>query len=155
MLNTGWLAAPQYQKIMAQGTDYFKLTIQNYLDARAREDELFAPRYANPKKNIDDCCTFIINQVRQSGCNGFADEEIYSMALHYYDEEDIDIGKPLQCDVRIDHVVELTEEEKAQARQAAMQRAEREAYANLMQPKKKKPATQPEPAEKVEQASLF
>ena len=86
-MNTGWLAAPQYQKIMAQGTDYFKLTIQNYLDARAREDELFAPRYANPKKNIDDCCTFIINQVRQSGCNGFADEEIYSMALHYYDEE--------------------------------------------------------------------
>ena len=72
MLNTGRLAAPQYQKIMAQGTDYFKLTIQNYLDARAREDELFAPRYANPKKNIDDCCTFIINQVRQSGCNGFA-----------------------------------------------------------------------------------
>ena len=155
MLNTGRLAAPQYQKIMAQGTDYFKLTIQNYLDARAREDELFAPRYANPKKNIDDCCTFIINQVRQSGCNGFADEEIYSMALHYYDEEDIDIGKPLQCDVRIDHVVELTEDEKVQARQAAMQRAEREAYANLMQPKKKKPATQPEPAEKVEQASLF
>ena len=51
--------------------------------------------------------------------------------------------------------VELTEEEKVQARQAAMQRAEREAYANLMQPKKKKPATQPEPAEKVEQASLF
>lgn len=82
---------------MAQGTDYFKLTIQNYLDARAREDELFAPRYANPKKNIDDCCTFIINQVRQSGCNGFADEEIYSMALHYYDEEDIDIGKPVSC----------------------------------------------------------
>lgn len=112
MLNTGWLAAPQYQKIMAQGTDYFKLTIQNYLDARAREDELFAPRYANPKKNIDDCCTFIINQVRQSGCNGFADEEIYSMALHYYDEEDIDIGKPVSCKVVVNHTVELTEEEK-------------------------------------------
>lgn len=112
MLNTGRFAAPQYQKIMAQGTDYFKLTIQNYLDARAREDELFAPRYANPKKNIDDCCTFIINQVRQSGCNGFADEEIYSMALHYYDEEDIDIGKPVSCKVVVNHTVELTEEEK-------------------------------------------
>lgn len=90
---------------MAQGTDYFKLTIQNYLDARAREDELFAPRYANPKKNIDDCCTFIINQVRQSGCNGFADEEIYSMALHYYDEEDIDIGKPVSCKVVVNHKI--------------------------------------------------
>lgn len=103
---------PTIPKIMAQGTDYFKLTIQNYLDARAREDELFAPRYANPKKNIDDCCTFIINQVRQSGCNGFADEEIYSMALHYYDEEDIDIGKPVSCKVVVNHTVELTEEEK-------------------------------------------
>ncbi|EKC81548.1 hypothetical protein LEA_00230, partial [human gut metagenome] len=64
MLNTGRLAAPQYQKIMAQGTDYFKLTIQNYLDARAREDELFAPRYANRKRTLTIDCTFIINQVR-------------------------------------------------------------------------------------------
>lgn len=57
------------------------------------------------------------------------------------DEENIDIGKPLQCDVRIDHAVELTEAEKAQARQAAMKRAEDEAYAKLTQPKKKKPST--------------
>ena len=84
MLNTGRLAAPQYQKIMAQGTDYFKLTIQNYLDARAREDELFAPRYANPKKNIDECVNYILNTVQKSGINGFTDDEIYSMALHYY-----------------------------------------------------------------------
>ena len=120
---------------MAQGTDYFKLTIQNYLDARAREDELFAPRYANPKKNIDDCCTFIINQVRQSGCNGFADEEIYSMALHYYDEEDIDIGKPVSC--KVNHTVELTEEEKAEARRNAIRKAESEAYAKLAKAKSK------------------
>ena len=122
---------------MAQGTDYFKLTIQNYLDARAREDELFAPRYANPKKNIDDCCTFIINQVRQSGCNGFADEEIYSMALHYYDEEDIDIGKPVSCKVVVNHTVELTEEEKAEARRNAIRKAESEAYAKLAKAKSK------------------
>ena len=98
---------------MAQGTRYFKLTIQNYLDARAREDGTFRTPIRHPKKNIDDCCTFIINQVRQSGCNGFADEEIYSMALHYYDEEDIDIGKPVSCKVVVNHTVELTEEEKA------------------------------------------
>ena len=113
---------------MAQGTDYFKLTIQNYLDARAREDELFAPRY---------CCTFIINQVRQSGCNGFADEEIYSMALHYYDEEDIDIGKPVSCKVVVNHTVELTEEEKAEARRNAIRKAESEAYAKLAKAKSK------------------
>lgn len=37
-----------------KATDYFKQTIQSYLQRRAQEDELFAPRYANPKKNIDD-----------------------------------------------------------------------------------------------------
>ena len=138
-----------------KGSERFKQRIQTYLEELSEVDERFAAKFWNPKKNIDDCITYILNCVRQSECAGFDDDEIFSMAVHYFDEEDIDIGKPLQCDVRIDHVVELTEEEKAQARQAAMQRAEREAYANLMQPKKKKPATQPEPAEKVEQASLF
>ena len=129
---------------MAQGTDYFKLTIQNYLDARAREDELFAPRYANPKKNIDDCCTFIINQVRQSGCNGFADEEIYSMALHYYDEADIQVGKPVTCQVVVNHTIVLTDEEKAEARQKAIQKVQDEAYAKMKQGKAKPKAKQPQ-----------
>lgn len=41
-----------------KATDYFKRTIQSYLQRRAQEDELFAPRLANPQKNIDDCITF-------------------------------------------------------------------------------------------------
>ena len=133
-------SAPQNPKTMRtenKATDYFKATIQNYLEQRAQEDELFAPVFANPKKNIDDCCTFIINQVRQSGCNGFADEEIYSMALHYYDEEDIDIGKPVSCKVVVNHTVELTEEEKAEARRNAIRKAESEAYAKLAKAKSK------------------
>ena len=63
-----------------KATDYFKRTIQSYLQRRAQEDELFAPRLANPQKNIDDCITFILNYVKESGCNGFADDEIYSLA---------------------------------------------------------------------------
>lgn len=34
-------------------TDYFKATIQNYLEQRAQTDELFAPVYAKENKNID------------------------------------------------------------------------------------------------------
>ncbi len=113
-------------------TYYFKLTIHNYLERRAQTDELFAPRYANPKKNIDDCITFILNYVKQSCCHGFADDEIYSLALHYYDEDDIDIGKPLaNCKVVVNHTIELTEAEKAQAREKAIQRATDEAYAKI------------------------
>lgn len=35
------------------------------------EDELFAAKYDNPDKNIDDCVTYILNWVQKSGCNGF------------------------------------------------------------------------------------
>lgn len=114
-----------------KATDYFKQTIQSYLQRRAQEDELFAPRLANPKKNIDDCITFILNYVKESGCNGFADDEIYSLVMHYYDEDDIDIGKPLQCKVVVNHTIVLTEQEKAEARRKAMQKATDEAYAKL------------------------
>lgn len=80
-------SAPQNPKTMRtenKATDYFKATIQNYLEQRAQEDELFAPVFANPKKNIDECVNYILNTVQKSGINGFTDDEIYSMALHYY-----------------------------------------------------------------------
>ena len=131
--------------------DYFKQTIQSYLQRRAQEDELFALRYANPKKNIADCITFILNYVKQSGCNGFADDEIYSLAMHYYDEDDIDIGKPLtNCKVVVNHTIVLTEEEKAEAHAKAMQRATDEAYRKITQGKNK--TKKPETAT---QSSLF
>lgn len=53
-------------------TEYFKRTIQAYLEERAMEDELFAAKYDNHDKNIDDCVTYILNWVQKSGCNGFA-----------------------------------------------------------------------------------
>ena len=134
-----------------KATDYFKQTIQSYLQRRAQEDELFAPRYANPKKNIDDCITFILNYVKQSGCNGFEDDEIYSLAMHYYDEDDIDIGKPLtNCKVVVNHTIVLTEEEKAEARRQAMQKATDEAYRKITQGKNKT-----KKAETATQSSLF
>ncbi len=134
-----------------KATDYFKQTIQSYLQRRAQEDELFAPRYANPKKNIDDCITFILNYVKQSGCNGFADDEIYSVAMHYYDEDNIDIGKPLaNCKVVVNHTIELTEAEKAEAHSKAMQRATDEAYRKITQGKNKTKKT-----ETATQSSLF
>ena len=32
---------------------------------------------------------FILNEVQKSGCCGFADDEIYSMAVHCYEEKDM------------------------------------------------------------------
>lgn len=105
------------------------------MEDRAQANELFADHYINPKKTVKDCYTYIMNQVQRSGCNGFTDEEVYSMAVHYYDEDDSEVGKPINCQVMVNHTVELTAEEKEQARRDTMQRAQEEAYQQMTQTK--------------------
>ncbi|OCW93662.1 hypothetical protein A9168_10830 [Macellibacteroides sp. HH-ZS] len=131
-----------------KASNHFKNTIKAYLDQRAEQDVLFSFQYSKPEKNIDDCVTYILNEVKKSGCNGFADDEIYSMAVHYYDEDNIEVGKPMNAHVVVNHVVELTAEEKEQARKDAIQKAQDEAYKKMTQPVKraKKVALNPQPS---------
>ncbi|WP_129617960.1 PcfK-like family protein [Bacteroides cellulosilyticus] len=135
-----------------KGTEHFKKTIQAFLEQRAAEDELFAVNYRNPAKNIDDCITYILNYVQKSGCNGFSDEEIFGQVIHFHDEANIEVGKPIDCKVVVNHHVELTEEEKAQARRDAIKRAEDEAYAKLKQQREKATAKR---TVTIQQPSLF
>ncbi len=134
-----------------KSTEHFKHTIQTYLRDRAETDELFAVSFSNPDKNMDDCCTYILNCVKQSGCNGFADEEIHSWATDYWDEPNIEVGNPINCRVVINEHIELTAEEKEQARQNAIKRAENE-FHERMTKARKRPNLQPEPSV---QKSLF
>lgn len=60
---------------------------------------------------------------------------IESFDNHYYDEADIEVGEPIDCKVVVNHHVELTEEEKAEARKEAIKRAENEAYNRMAQRK--------------------
>lgn len=111
---------------MTKGTDRFKEVIKAYLDKRAAEDSLFVKKYANKKKSIDECVDYIIGEVQNSGRHGFADDEIYGMAVHYYDEETIKVAKSSGCDVVVNHSVELTAEEKEKARQEAIEEYKQE-----------------------------
>ena len=133
-----------------KGTDHFKRTIQMFLEQRAAEDELFAKSYRNPAKNIDDCVTHILNYVQKSGCNGFTDGEIFGQAIHYYEENEIEVGKPMNCQVAVNHIVELTAEEKAEARQKAIQKYQDEEVRKLQN--RNRPAAK---KETIVQPSLF
>ena len=127
-----------------KGTDHFKRTIQMYLEQRAAEDALFAKKYHNPAKNLDDCVTHILNFVQRSGCNGFTDGEIFGQAIHYFEENEIEVGKPMDCQVVVNHVVELTAEEKAEARQNALRQYQNEELRRLQMenPQRVAPARQ-------------
>ena len=58
---------------MTKPSEHFRDTIREYLEQRASADALFAASCAKEHKNLDDCITFILNYVQQSGCNGFTD----------------------------------------------------------------------------------
>lgn len=135
-------------------TEQFTRTIAEYLNLRAATDPLFAPNLAKPHKNIEDCITYILKQVQQSACNGFEDDEIYSMAVHYYDEDDLEVGSPVACHMVVNHTLVLTEEEKAEARKQAIQQYQAQELRRLQEPKRVKAKASTD-SEQVPQPSLF
>lgn len=105
-----------------KGSNAFKKTIKDYLEKRGSSDPLFARIVMKPNKNMDDCITYILNTVQKSGCNGFEDDEIYNMAIHYFDEDNINVGNPMNsAQVVVNHRVQLTEEEKTEAKRKAIE----------------------------------
>ena len=68
----------------------FETAIKTFLDNLAKEDEMFAKSYAKPNKSISECCKYIFQQVEKNRknnerCVACADEEVYGLAIHYYD----------------------------------------------------------------------
>ncbi len=119
------------QKTPAQAAaNSAKDAIKAYLDTRAANDALFAILYSKPNKNIDECFAYILNEARKRGTSVcMTDDEVFGLAVHYYDEDYIKV-EPTPANFssttsrKAAPVIELTEEEKAAAREAAIKRYE-------------------------------
>jgi hypothetical protein len=97
----------------------FQETIKNHLDKRAAEDNLFAETLKKENKSIEECCNYVMKCAQDGGCAGYSDDEVYRWAVHYYDEDDIKNITPVGGKVVINKSIQLTDEEKASARQKA------------------------------------
>ena len=137
-----------------KGTDHFKELIKYYLDNRAKEDELFRAKYETTTRTIDDVVNYIFHAVQQSGCCGLSDMEVYAMAVHAIDESHLEIGKPMDCNVVVNHHIELTEEEKAEQRAIALKRYQEEEMRKLQQRNSRPKAAKPQP-KPIQELSLF
>lgn len=90
----------------------FESAIKEYLDERAQNDSAFAERYTLEGKSIQECCKFIKQEVgkkRDKGedCVAMTDNEVYGLAVHYYDEDDIKVDDtPAQTKVAVQVVTE-------------------------------------------------
>ncbi len=118
-------------------TDHFKKAIKEQLQLMAQSDELFAESLKKPTKNIDDCITYILNTVQKSGISGWADNEIFGMAAHYYDEDSIVAAKPVDCKIVINREVQLTDEEIFMAKKHAIEELHKQEISRLTSKAKK------------------
>lgn len=137
-----------------KGSDCFQRAIKDYLDKRAAEDPQFAERYGNPEKSIEKCCEYILGEVSAMKQSGFADEEIFGMAVHYYDEDNIEIKPNSVQKVVSNYHVDLSEEEKAEDRKKAIADYQNEVGQGMM----RKPAAVAKPKaeeQQQQQLSLF
>lgn len=133
----------------------FEKAIKAYLDDRASQDEQFAQSYKKENKSIEECCRFIIGEARKRKDGNTAimsDAETYGLAVHYYDEDSIVVTEKGTGSSVAREVVEYTptEEDKENAKKAALRRLEEEAFKELHAPKKRK-----QEPEKSIQPTLF
>lgn len=115
----------------------FNETIKAYLDQRAETDALFAEKYKNQKKNIEECCRYIIGEVHAKTKTQTAvvsDEEVYGMAIHYYDEDNITVRSAPVAKTSKSKEVKLSAEQMKKLQE----QAEREYKAQLISEYKQK-----------------
>lgn len=106
---------------------------------------------------MEECCNYIIGEARKRGnAVAMTNEEVFGLAVHYYDEDDIKINHVSMSrkteDVKVTLSAEEMREAQKEARQRAIDRLTEEQYALL----KKKPSRAKKTAEdEVQQMSLF
>lgn len=134
----------------------FELAIKAHLDQRAATDALFAQAYAKPKKSIEECCRFIYGEVSKkdrggANCLALSDDEVFGLAVHYYDEDDIKVEAVYGVSGGTGHQLpnyEPTEVDIETAKRKAMQKlVDQELEKMKAKPKAKKM--------EVEQPTLF
>ncbi|RZM18131.1 MAG: hypothetical protein EOO88_41550 [Pedobacter sp.] len=67
----------------------FKAAIEQHLKELAGKDPLFAETFKKANKSIAECCNYIMSEVKKSGRDMLTNDEVFGMAVHYYDEDDI------------------------------------------------------------------
>lgn len=129
----------------------FEKAIKAFLDDKAEKDEAFAKKYKSEKKNIAECCKFIIAEVKKS-CKGneaaCTDEYVYGLAMHYYDEEDIKVpDNAPACRVVVPGDVQLTEEDIKEAKAEAIRKLREQEVQEQMRKERQRQETAEKKAE--------
>lgn len=120
-------------------TKQFRKTIEAFIESEKKADALFAECVdGQPEKTIQGCVNYILHEVKKSNIVGWTDAEIYGMAKHFYDEKEIKDPGSINARVVVNHHVDLSEEEKREAKAKALADFEKAERERLEKEKKKR-----------------
>ena len=134
--------------------------MQKMLLERCIAEPAFAIKMANPNKSFEGAVNYLCSQIQKSGMCCVDDNTVLNLLSHYFDEADIEEVGNVNCNIVVSKP-ELTEEDKAELKQQAMEQFKQEQLRELRrqsQPKaqSKPTATAPKAGEEINvQPSLF
>ena len=90
----------------------FKNTIKNHLDELAKVDNSIKEMLLKPNKSIEECCNYIIQEVKKKNYTAVADEDVYAIAVSYYKDDSIKDVKVENAHVVVPSNVSVVGEKK-------------------------------------------
>ena len=131
-----------------------KERIKDYLDERASKDELFAKSYVKTNKNIDECYDYIVGEARKqckdSDSVCISDDVVYGWAVHYYDEDNIKVGRSKEST----ESKEMSETDKKKVLEEARKKAY-QTNKKSVEAKKNSEDAKKSKSSKIQQLNLF
>ena len=117
--------------------------MQQMLQERCIAEPAFAIKMAQPNKSMEGAVNHLCRTIQKSGLCVVDDKTVENILVDYFDEPNIeDGGTPINCKVVISKD-QLTEEDKAELKEQAMEQYKQEQLREIRS--QSKPKAQPKP----------
>lgn len=116
--------------------------IGNYLLKRAETDPSVKNNLQKEKKSLKECWDYVLGEVAKTmyrsgnfGCASGDDEDLYALAVHYYDEDDIEIA-PLPSNMKVETKMDKDKKEEKSAEPKPKEEPKKEKVKRISKSKK-------------------
>lgn len=118
------------------------IRIGNYLKKRAETDPSVKNNLNKENKSLKECWDYVLGEVAKTmfrsgnfGCAAGDDEDLYALAVHYYDEDDIKIA-PLPTNMRVEAKMDEEKKEERAAESEPKEAPKKEKVKRISKSKK-------------------
>ncbi len=118
------------------------IRIGNYLKKRADTDPSVKNNLQKENKSLKECWDYVLGEVAKTmyrngnfGCAAGDDEDLYALAVHYYDEDEIKIA-PLPTNMKVETKMDKDKKEEKSAEPKPKEEPKKEKVKRISKSKK-------------------